>query len=96
MRDKWTLGGELWYHGPEGAGTPLPHSATMVDVGGYYYFRKPDFQLLFSLGHTAADQSEAYAYLGLYWAWGKKDAGSAPPPVAWSMTVRAGIDPTRQ
>jgi hypothetical protein len=31
----WTLGGELWYHGPEGPGTPETHAATMLDLGGY-------------------------------------------------------------
>jgi hypothetical protein len=68
----------------------------MVDVGGYYYFRKPDFQLLFSVGHTAVGQSETYGYLGLYWTWGKKDTDSAPHPVAWSLATRTSQDPTRQ
>jgi hypothetical protein len=88
LGDKWTLGAELWYHGPEGAATPQTHSSTMVDVGGYYYFRKPAFQLLFSIGHSAAGQSETYAYLGLYWTWGKQDAESAEHPVAWSLGAR--------
>ena len=83
--EKWTLGGELWYHGPEGSGTPHDHSSTMVDVGGYYYFRKPAFQLLFNIGHTAVGQSETYAYLGLYWTWGGEDEAAAKP-VAWSKT----------
>ncbi len=72
--EKWTLGAELWYHGPEGAAAPQTRSATMFDVGGYYYFSKPAFQLLFSLGHTVVGQSETYTYLGLYWTWGKQDA----------------------
>lgn len=74
--DKWTLGGEVWYHGPEGSGTPEKRYATMLDVGGYYYFIKPAAQLLFCLGHTAVGQPETYAYLGLYWTWGVR-AGSA-------------------
>jgi hypothetical protein len=92
LGDKWTLGTEIWYHGPEGSATPQTHSSTMIDVGGYYYFRKPDFQLLFSIGHSAIGQSETYAYLGLYWTWGKKAADSAAPPVAWTMgpTASAG------
>ena len=85
LGDKWTLGGELWYHGPEGSATPHDHSSTMVDVGGYYYFRKPAFQLLFNIGHTAIGQSETYAYLGLYWTWGGEDEAAAKP-VAWSQT----------
>jgi hypothetical protein len=69
---KWTLGGEVWYHGPEGPVTPERHSSTMIDLGGYYYFRKPASQLLFAVGHTAIGQPETYAYLGLYWTWGGK------------------------
>ena len=44
----------------------------LLDVGGYYKFRDPGFQLLFAYGHTVAGQSENYAYLGLYWTWGKQ------------------------
>jgi hypothetical protein len=91
--DKWTLGGELWYHGPEGLATPQTHSATMFDFGGYYYFRKPAFQLLFCVGHTVVGQSETYAYLGLYWTWGKKDTDPAATPVAWSMVARTPTAP---
>jgi hypothetical protein len=83
--EKWTLGGELWYHAAEGVATPQTHSATMIDFGGYYYFRKPAFQLLFSVGHTVIGESETYGYLGLYWTWGKKDGESGARPVAWSM-----------
>ena len=72
---KWTIGTEVFYHGPEGPGTAQTRPATMVDVGGYYKFRDPGFQLLFAYGHTAVGQEENYAYLGLYWTWGemKKD-----------------------
>lgn len=70
---KWTLGGEVWYHGPEGLATPERRFATMIDLGGYYYFIKPSEQLLFCLGHTAVGQPETYAYLGLYWTWGSHD-----------------------
>jgi hypothetical protein len=88
LGEKWTLGAELWYHGPEGQSTPQTRSATMVDVGGYYYFRKPGFQLLFSLGRAAVGQSETYGYLGLYWTWGAgTDAGAKP--VTWSRTSAA-------
>jgi hypothetical protein len=44
----------------------------MVDVGGYYKFRDPGFQLLYCYGHTVFGQRENYAYLGLYWTWGNK------------------------
>jgi hypothetical protein len=69
---RWTLGAELWYHGPEGPATPERRFATLLDFGGYYYFSKPATQLLFSFGHTAFGQPETYAYLGLYWTWGPK------------------------
>jgi hypothetical protein len=69
---KLTLGTEIYSHGREGLATPQTRAATMVDVGGYYYFRNPGFQLLFAYGHTAFGQTENYAYLGLYWTWGSQ------------------------
>jgi hypothetical protein len=76
---KWTLGSEVFYHGPEGIATPQTRPATLVDVGGYYKFRDPGFQLLFCYGHTAIGQTENYAYLGLYWTWGKDKGKPATP-----------------
>ena len=75
---KWTLGAEVFYHGPEGMATAQTRPATMVDVGGYYKFRDPGFQLLYCYGHTAIGQRENYAYLGLYWTWGKKSDADSP------------------
>jgi hypothetical protein len=69
---KLTLGAEVFSHGREGLATAQTRSATLVDVGGYYYFKNPGFQLLFCYGHTAVGQAENYAYLGLYWTWGGK------------------------
>ena len=46
---KLTLGGEVFYHG---AGRPCDAAdatAALLDVGGYYKFRDPGFQLLFCL-----------------------------------------------
>lgn len=78
---KLTLGTEIFYHGPEGLAAAQTRPATLVDVGGYYKFRDPGFQLLFCYGHTAIGQAENYAYLGLYWTWGKerKPPGSDKP-----------------
>jgi hypothetical protein len=77
---KWTLATEVFYHGPEGLATAQTRPATMVDFGGYYKFRgDPSYQLLFAYGHTAVGQAENYAYLGLYWTWGHKDADPAKP-----------------
>ncbi|MGA3292701.1 MAG: transporter [Candidatus Acidiferrales bacterium] len=75
---KLTLGTEIFSHGREGLATAQTRASTMVDVGGYYYFRNPGFQLLFCYGHSAFGQGENYAYLGLYWTWGNKsDKASA-------------------
>src|ERR1700678_1638866 len=97
---KWTLGAEAFYHGPEGAAAAQTRAAALVDFGGYYKFRDPGFQLLFAYGHTVAGQAENYAYLGLYWTWGKqtdkadKDSAmnAAGPPMGWgrSQTGSAG------
>jgi hypothetical protein len=67
---KWTLGTEVFSHGREGLATAQTRWATLIDLGGYYYFRNPGFQLLFCYGHAVADQPETYAYAGLYWTWG--------------------------
>jgi hypothetical protein len=69
---KLTLGAEVYSHGAQGLGPGQTEGSTMVDVGGYYYFRNPGFQLLFAYGHTVAGQAENYGYLGLYWTWGSK------------------------
>jgi hypothetical protein len=46
----------------------------MIDVGGYYHFKHhPGEQFLFAYGHSVAGQTENYAYLGMYWTWGKDD-----------------------
>jgi hypothetical protein len=82
-----TLGTEIFYHGPEGPATPQTRPSTLVDVGGYYNFRDPGFQLLFCYGHTVIGQEENYAYLGLYWTWGKKKADSA----AFNSPAHSGL-----
>ena len=97
---KLTLGTEVFYHGPEGAATPQFRSSALLDVGGYYKFRDPGFQLLFAYGHTIAGQSENYAYLGLYWTWGKpsekadKDAmNSAGQRMGWGRSQSGSEGP---
>lgn len=71
------LGAEVFAHGPEGSAAAQTKSSTMIDVGGYYHFKHhPGQQFLFAYGHSVAGQTETYAYLGLYWTWGKdKDNG---------------------
>jgi hypothetical protein len=89
---KLTLGAEIFSHGREGLATAQTRSSTLVDVGGTYYFRNPGFQLLFSYGHSAFGQGENYAYLGLYWTWGRNsahhDAAQMPSETFFTMLPR--------
>ena len=74
----------------EGEGSPLSRPATLVDVGGYYKFHDPGFQLLFCYGHSALGPSENYGYLGLYWTWGKKKPDD-PAGAAFNGGAHAGL-----
>jgi hypothetical protein len=66
------LGGEVFSHGHEGDATPQTQASTMIDIGGYYHFRHDaGEQFLFCYGHSVAGQTEQYAYVGMYWTWGK-------------------------
>ena len=67
-----TLGGEVFSHAKEGFATPQTQSATMIDLGGFYYIKNPGLQILFCYGHSVAGQTSNYAYLGLYQTWGSK------------------------
>jgi hypothetical protein len=44
-----------------------------MDVGGSYNF-KMGFSLLAALGRNLVDEDETYAYIGLYWIWGRSPA----------------------
>jgi hypothetical protein len=79
---KLTLGTEVFSHGREGLATAQTRAATLVDVGGYYYFRNPAFQLLFCYGHSAFGQGENYAYVGLYWTWGNNKSDKTTASMA--------------
>jgi len=67
------LGVEVFSHAGEGLAAPQTQSSTLIDAGGYYHFRNPNFQFLFAYGHSVAGQTENYGYLGLYYTWGKED-----------------------
>ena len=72
LNDRLELGTELFAHGREGSAPAQFESSTMVDLGGYYHFKHhPGEQFLFCYGHSVAGQTENYAYLGMYWTWGK-------------------------
>ena len=72
----WSWVREVFAHGREGIAAAQTEASTMIDVGGYYHFKhNPNEQFLFCYGHSVAGQTENYAYVGMYWTWGKdKDA----------------------
>ncbi len=73
--ERLEIGGEVFSHGREGFAAAQTQASTMVDVGGYYHLRShPGEQFLFCYGHSVAGQTENYAYVGMYWTWGKADS----------------------
>ena len=77
--DRMEFGGEVFAHGREGLAAPQTQASTLIDLGGVYHFkRNPNHQLLFAYGHSVAGQTENYAYLGMYWTWGRDKAGAPP------------------
>lgn len=87
LNDRLELGVEVFAHGSEGYAAAQTQASTMIDMGGYYHFKKnPNEQFLFCYGHSVAGQTENYAYVGMYWTWGKEDkkengpsSGMQPP-----------------
>ncbi len=80
--DRLEFGGEVFAHGKEGLATPQTEASTLIDLGGYYHFKhNPNEQFLLCYGHSVAGQTENYAYVGMYWTWGKDkkapDAGAS-------------------
>ena len=74
MNKKLELAAEVFSHGGEGVATPQTQASTMIDAGGYWHLKGEEtMQFLFAYGHSVAGQTENYAYLGLYWTWGKDD-----------------------
>jgi len=79
LSEQWELGAEVFAHGAEGLAAAQTQASAMIDVGGYYHFKhNPNEQVLFCYGHSVAGQTENYAYMGMYWTWGK-DAKSDSP-----------------
>jgi hypothetical protein len=77
--ERLEIGGEVFSHAREGSAAPQTQASAMVDVGGYYHFKNhPGEEFLFCYGHSVAGQTENYAYLGLYWTWGKDNKQPAP------------------
>ncbi len=72
INERLELGAEIFSHGSEGAAPAQTQASTMFDVGGYYHFKHhAGEQFLFAYGHSVAGQTENYAYVGMYWTWGK-------------------------
>jgi len=77
VNKKLDLAAEIFSHGGEGPLPPQRRSSTMLDAGGYWHLKGEEtMQLLFAYGHSIAGLTENYAYLGLYWTWGKDDKKS--------------------
>jgi hypothetical protein len=86
------LGAEIFAHGAEGAAAPQTEASAMIDLGGYYHFKKhPGEQFLFCYGHSVAGQTENYAYVGMYWTWGKDDKKSARDAMFPAPSMRNGL-----
>lgn len=73
---KLDFGVEVFSHAREGPAAPQTQSSTLLDGGGYYHFKREGLQFLFAYGHSVTGQTENYAYLGLYYTWGKDDKKS--------------------
>lgn len=69
LNEKLTLGGEVFARGKDAEDGK---SASILNFGGIYKFT-PDFNLLFSAGHSVGGESHTIAYLGLWWAWGGEE-----------------------
>jgi hypothetical protein len=78
LSEKLELGAELFAHGREGFAAAQTESSAMIDVGGYYHFKNPNQQFLFCYGHSVIGQTENYAYVGMYWTWGKDKNDKSP------------------
>ncbi len=77
--EQWEIGAEIFAHGREGFGAAQTERSAMVDVGALYHFKhNPNRQFMFSYGHSVAGQTENYAYVGMYWTWGKDAKGASP------------------
>lgn len=88
LGEKWTLGGEVFAHGRDAVDG---QATTLLNVGGFYKFT-PDFNLLFSTGHSVKGESHTVAYLGLWWAFGnsgnERPTGFNVTQNRWALSQR--------
>jgi hypothetical protein len=86
LSERLELGAEVFAHGREGFAAAQTQASTMIDVGGYYHFKRNlNEQFLFCYGHSVAGQTENYAYVGMYWTWGKDDKKGSPANALFPM-----------
>ncbi|MDR3726727.1 MAG: transporter [Terracidiphilus sp.] len=85
------LAAEVFAHAREGLAAAQTQASTMIDAGGYYHFKNPNTQLLFAYGHSIAGQTENYAYLGMYWTWGKDKKTTASSALLSGQANRNGF-----
>lgn len=74
LSERLEMAAEVFSHGGEGFAAAQTQASTIIDAGGYWHLKKePDTEFLFAYGHSIAGQTENYAYVGIYWTWGKGD-----------------------
>ncbi len=91
LNERLELGAEMFAHGAEGLAAAQTEASTMIDVGGYYHFKHHDGeQFLFCYGHSVAGQTENYAYVGMYWTWGKDKGDKKDEPASAGISWMPG------
>jgi hypothetical protein len=92
LSERLELGAEIFAHGREGAAPAQVESSALIDLGGYYHFKNhPGEQFLFCYGHSVAGQTENYAYVGMYWTWGKDSKDAARNVPFAGQSYRSGL-----
>ncbi len=87
LSERLELGAEMFAHGAEGTAAAQTEASAMIDVGGYYHFKKHEGeQFLFCYGHSVAGQTENYAYVGMYWTWGKDKGDKKDEPASAGLS----------
>lgn len=86
---KWTLGGEVYARNKD---TVVGQATSFLNFGGLYKFT-PDFNLLFSAGHSVSGDRHTIAYMGLWWAFGGdaeegQKTSMQPGAEHWSLSQR--------
>ncbi len=92
LSERLELGAEIFAHGREGVAPAQIESSALIDLGGYYHLKNhPGEQFLFCYGHSVAGQTENYAYVGMYWTWGKDDKAAARIALFPAQSYRNGL-----